>query len=373
MNKGFFSGVRRNTRSAADQGLNPDDVAFVPAEDEPLSVRPVLYGFKPPHSRFRKTTEPGLQRRYPTDALLSPPASVYPFSGGAPASPTTIQFGNGLWIASVGATIRTSTNAVTWVTQTSNFGTTTIREFAYGNNLWTAVGDSGQIRTSTDAVTWVTQTSNFGASSIHTVTYGNGLWVAGGLGGQIRSSTDGVTWVTRTSTHHATVTSVLFNDGMWLAGGQTNLITDNRVSTSTDLVTWVSRTVASSSLSRVVLLYSRQGYYMAVDADSSARLSSDGITWVTIANGGSGAQPVKAATLNGLTVVPQFSSGAIRISTDGINYSSVIYGVSSWSTAGSSDSEIIAINTTGEVLKLTPTVGRGATSVSSLYNEWYVQ
>jgi hypothetical protein len=34
--------------------------------------------------------------------------------------------------------MRTSTNATTWTTVTSNFGTRAIRSIAYGNNLWVA-------------------------------------------------------------------------------------------------------------------------------------------------------------------------------------------------------------------------------------------
>ena len=97
------------------------------------------------------------------------------------------------------ATAVAGTGAITWVTQTSNFGYTSIRSVAYGNSLWVAGGSTGQIRTSTDAITWTTQTSNFGASHINSVAYGNSLWVAGGLTGQIRSSTDAITWTTRTS------------------------------------------------------------------------------------------------------------------------------------------------------------------------------
>ena len=43
------------------------------------------------------------------------------------------------------------------------------------------------MRSSTDAVTWVTQTPNFGTSQISTVASGaDGLWVAGGAGGPLR-------------------------------------------------------------------------------------------------------------------------------------------------------------------------------------------
>jgi hypothetical protein len=44
------------------------------------------------------------------------------------------------------------------------------------------------MRTSTDATTWTTVTSNFGSSQIYSIAYNFGLWVAGGATGQMRTS-----------------------------------------------------------------------------------------------------------------------------------------------------------------------------------------
>ena len=93
-----------------------------------------------------------------------------------------------MWVAGgAGGTLRTSTDAVTWVTQTSQF-TLSINSIAYGNNTWVAGGTSGALRTSTDAITWVTQTSNYGTSDIQSAAYGNGTWVAVGEGGALRTA-----------------------------------------------------------------------------------------------------------------------------------------------------------------------------------------
>jgi len=55
--------------------------------------------------------------------------------------------------------------------------------------VWVAGGQGGTLRTSTNnAVTWNTQTSNFGSSGINAVAYGNGVWVAGGAIGALRTS-----------------------------------------------------------------------------------------------------------------------------------------------------------------------------------------
>jgi len=91
----------------------------------------------------------------------------------------------------------------------------------YKNNLWLAVGYTGQVRISTDAVTWTTQTTNFGNSSVFSAGYGNNLWVVGGTIGQIRTSTvsekigiylsqDGTTWTTNSFT--LPITNYQIND-----------------------------------------------------------------------------------------------------------------------------------------------------------------
>jgi hypothetical protein len=52
---------------------------------------------------------------------------------------------------SVNRSSYTIPSGITWVTRTSNFGTTRIRSVAYGNGLWVAAGATGQIRTENSA------------------------------------------------------------------------------------------------------------------------------------------------------------------------------------------------------------------------------
>ena len=137
----------------------------------------------------------------------------------------SIAYGNGTWVAGGGSgplvtALRTSTdNGVTWNTQTGNF-TSAIWSVAYGNGVWVGGGAGGNLNTSTDAINWNTQTSNFGASVIYSVAYGNGVWVAGGAGGALRTSTDAVNWNTQTSQFGSSIIySVAYGNGVWVAGG----------------------------------------------------------------------------------------------------------------------------------------------------------
>ena len=185
MNKGTFSGTRRNSRSVIEQGLSYDGFAYVPVGDDPESLRQFYPGFKPPTSRH-KPVGATLSRKYVGYLLGSP---------------------------------------LTFITQASNFGNTSIQSIAYGNNVWVAAGNSGQLRTSTDAVTWTTQTSNFGASQIFRIAFGNSLWVAGGVTGQLRTSTDAITWTTRTSNFGITnIRTVVYGNSLWVAVGYTGQI-----------------------------------------------------------------------------------------------------------------------------------------------------
>jgi len=78
-----------------------------------------------------------------------------------------------------------------------------IRDFAWGNGTYVAVGDygptgykKGTIAFSTDANNWTTVTdSTFGTTTISALAFGNGKFLAGGsIDGKMAYSTDGVIW-----------------------------------------------------------------------------------------------------------------------------------------------------------------------------------
>jgi len=106
-------------------------------------------------------------------------------------------------VSSVGGDILTSSGGTTWTSRTS--GTSTLNHVAYGNSLFSAVGNNGTIQSSSDGTSWTTNntgvTTDFFAS-----TYGNSLWVIVGENGKIYTS-DGESLTSLTSrTSGTTVT-----------------------------------------------------------------------------------------------------------------------------------------------------------------------
>ena len=233
---------------------------------------------------------------------------------------------NNLWVAvGYSGQLRTSTDARTWVTQNSNFGNTSIISVAYGNNLWVAGGWDGQLRTSTDAITWVTRNSNFGITNINSVAYGNNLWVAAGWTGQLRTSTNAITWTTRTSNFgNSHINSVAYSNNLWVAVGQ-----NGQLRTSTDTITWVTR------ITQITFTIQAVGYgngLWAIGSTIGGRVntSTDTINWATRVSGIPGAI-FRIVYGNGLWVIsnqhdgPSISDRIFSTSTDGITWTTRIW------------------------------------------------
>ena len=95
---------------------------------------------------------------------------------------------NGIWMAT-GNTIRSSTDgAITWNTVNGNgpFGGVSYRA-AYGNGIWVMPWGNGNLRTSTDAITWNTASHNFGTSTIRDSAFGNNIFALVGGTGMIQT------------------------------------------------------------------------------------------------------------------------------------------------------------------------------------------
>ena len=289
----------------------------------------------------------------------------------------TVAYANGLWVAAGLAQMRISTDATTWTTVTSNMPGN-IWSVNYGNGLWTVVGQTGNIRISTDTTTWTTVTSNF-TDVFRSVAYGNGTWAAGGYTGNMRTSTNSVIlegagklsplnnkfygflstpidtdfiyestdltsfstkkimWNTMTTSTIATISSLGYGNGSWVAVGASG-----GIRASTDTTTWTTVT-SNFGASTIFSIAYGNGLWVAGGAGGAMRTSTDTTTWTTVTSN-FGATPVSAlAYANGTWVAGGQYGGTIRTSTDATtwttrtsigsgndNVKSFSYGKSTW-------------------------------------------
>jgi hypothetical protein len=225
----------------------------------------------------------------------------------------SIAFGNNLWVLNSGHRLRTSTDAITWTTRTSTLSAGNYAQFrsiVFGNNLWVAGGNdnaagggygatAGVIRTSTDAITWTTRTSNFGATVVETIAFGNNLWVAGGYNGTIRTSTDAITWMTRAAgplqerSYHFRSLAYNSEHGVWAA------TTNGGMYISKNLADWRKRDFYRSGELPFVLgqIRYQNGMFIVIDGNGYVATSMDGgENWQPHAEGlgGAGNQSLSA-------------------------------------------------------------------------------
>jgi hypothetical protein len=224
----------------------------------------------------------------------------------------SIAFGQNRWVLSAGHRLRTSTDAITWTTRTSTLSAgnyATFNSIVFGNNLWVAGGNdnatgiggdtSGVIRTSTDAITWTTRTSNFGRYTVNTIAYGNNLWVAGGYNGVLRTSTDAITWMTRAAGEIESKSwgfrSLAYNSDHGVWGATTN----GGIFISKNLADWRQRefyTFGEQIFSGQRIAY-QDGMFIVADGYGYVATSMDGgETWqpTTQGLGGVGNQNISA-------------------------------------------------------------------------------
>lgn len=156
-------------------------------------------------------------------------------SGGTfPPAVRCITFGNGQFIAAgndgttFDAAIFTSTDGITWVKQntglpTGNFAGLTSVKFAGGQYI--AVGPNGLVLTSPDGVTWTKRTA-VTPNVLRDVAYGNGKYVAvGDTGTMIESSDSGITWTALPALTTQLLNSIDFANNQFIVAGNYVLIT----------------------------------------------------------------------------------------------------------------------------------------------------
>ena len=197
-----------------------------------------------------------------------------------------------------------SSDGKNWtVAADSTFASENVRDIAWGNDTFVAVGSSAKIAYSSDGITWtaVADEDNAfigiygGKSGVISVTYGGGKFVAGGGGlanggsSIIAYSSDGITWTAASGANSIFGTSgvsrLVYGDGTFLAAALLD-----KMAYSTDGVTWTAVTQSIFSLlpsggsnSLNAIAYGN-GKFLATGFDGTIAYSTNGETWTVVAN-----------------------------------------------------------------------------------------
>ena len=194
---------------------------------------------------------------------------------------TSVTYGGGKFVVvGAGRAILTSTDGVTWTTQTSQTADD-LNGVAYGNRKFVAVGSSGSILTSKNGITWTAQTwQPLGiAYNLSGVAYGNGKFIAVGWHGTILTSTDGVTWKSQTLAIAYNLWGVTYGSGKFVSVGygfDSEGSGYGLIATSTDGARWTSR--PSVFLKGVTY---KNLSFVAVGDGGAILTSPDAVTWTS--------------------------------------------------------------------------------------------
>ncbi len=163
----------------------------------------------------------------------------------------------------------------TWTIRKARiFDSPDLYKVAYGNNMFLAIGETGDIWKSDDGISWTKSASlNSGCRSI---TFGNGWFMVASVPGSIYRSTNGVNWTGSYPGSNTNIKSIHYGNSKWVAVG-------NKILTSTnDGASWTTQ-VTLAEYGIVEHLYSvasAPGPSFIAGGDGGLMLNSaDGITW----------------------------------------------------------------------------------------------
>jgi hypothetical protein len=195
-----------------------------------------------------------------------------------------IAYGDGRFVAvGRGDKMAYSSDGVTWTAVTnSTFGKGWINAIAYGNNRFVAVGGEGKTAYSSDGINWTAvKTTPFRKNHIGSIVYGNGMFVARAYEKGMAYSPDGITWtaVKNTPFKRKDSIDIAHCGGRFFAFERYE---SDRMAYSTDGITWTA--VKSNPLGRKNRIYTvahANGQFVALGNQRLA-YSSDGITWTAV-------------------------------------------------------------------------------------------
>jgi hypothetical protein len=210
----------------------------------------------------------------------------------------------------------TSTDAVTWSTRDSGFGTTNINAATYGFGEYVIAGNGGRISSSTDAITWTVRTSGT-AQNINGLAFAARTFVFAAGNGELRTSGNAITWTARTANLGTNILrAAAYGLGLrWVVVGDNGV-----VATSDDLaVTWTARNSGITGSDLLTATYGRDRTYVIAGTLGRLATSNDGITWIQRTTG-FGTETIKSVTFGDDLFVAVGNAGTIAASTDAVTW-----------------------------------------------------
>ena len=186
-----------------------------------------------------------------------------------------------------------------------------IKDIAYGNGTYVAVGGVNKVYYSHDGQKW-TSREYTGSSYLQAVTYGQGKFVAVGDRRTTAVSNDGIVWKIKTlESSEYDLYDVVYGNGVFVAAGVSRVTWYDRVLYhSTDGENWQ---YLADKPTRDSKFYFINNELLMTGRESTAR-SKDGKTWVY--NAGPPPGSVRLAYGNGIYVLTPYAA-TVLISTDG--------------------------------------------------------
>jgi hypothetical protein len=222
----------------------------------------------------------------------------------------TAAYGNGVFVASTGSELLTSTNGTNWTSLGSGVSTD-LGNVLYYKGGFLAVGDAGAVLRSTDGVRWTAGAT--GASNyLESIASGGGILVAVGDRGTIITSTNSLDWIPRSSVVSTDIEDVCYGNGIFAA-----VAMDGSILTSSNGAQWaVQNAVIGGPLGAIAFGH---GTFVAVGWNGTspvALASADGLTWASSSPPGLSLDGVGYG--DGMFVAG--GTGTIFTSVDGLNW-----------------------------------------------------
>ena len=197
-----------------------------------------------------------------------------------------IAYGNGLWVAvgDAGTVITSSDDGQTWARQISGITNNDdrIRGLTYAAGKFVAVTSYGESGISTNGTNWSFQTMGILNGAPEAITYGNGLFVAGGVSvTNLAVSTNGTTWLPLASGVTGTIYDITYAQGLFVAVGTGPGLSGGFVLSSANGTNWTTRVTGfSGGLNGITF---GNGKFVGVGYSGTA-ISTDGTNWAQIYN-----------------------------------------------------------------------------------------